>query len=283
MTLRELWNESSSLLEQSGIDDGRAIARLLLMKIKGYDYPQFICSLNASVNIQEATEMRQLIDQVAKGVPLQYLLGEQEFMGYLFKVTEDVLIPRGDTEILVNAVSNLLPPTAKWVADVGTGSGIIAILLALNMPNISVVAIDISEEALQVAAANAANHRVLERISLIPGDMLSPLPIADEKYHAIVSNPPYISAEEMGSLSSNVLHEPHTALYGGPDGLDYYRQLTQQAPVLLTPRGILAVEIGWQQGLVVQELFSEAGFVDTQIITDYANRHRVVLGYRPDY
>ena len=183
-----------------------------------------------------------------KNEPIQYITGQQEFYGLTLKVTPAVLIPRPETEHLVEAVLHHLPkdqPTK--IADIGTGSGAIAIALAVHLPKAQITALDLSLEALKVAQANAEIHNVTNRITCLKSDLLAALP-ANELFDAIVSNPPYIPESDRPTLHPEVRdHEPHTALFAGTEGLDIYRRLIPQAHALLKPNGLIALEIGHGQ------------------------------------
>jgi release factor glutamine methyltransferase len=202
--------------------------------------------------------------------PVQYITGEQEFYGLLFRVTPAVLIPRPETEHLVEAVLKLLPKGELLkIVDIGTGSGAIAIALAVHLPNSEVIALDLSVDALAVASANAREHNVADRIHFLQSDLLAALPgdeAAGQGFDAIVSNPPYIPESDRADLHPEVRdHEPAAALFAGPEGLDLYRRLIPQAHIALKPNGILALEIGHGQREAVAELlrsWHEVSFID---------------------
>ncbi len=232
--------------------------------------------------------------------PLSYLLGERGFYGRDFFVTPDVLIPRPETELLVEVClgfwgsgevgssewvsGSLAPfphspfpiPHSPILADIGTGSGCIAITLACELPQARVFATDLSESALSVARRNAERHGAA--IEFLPGDLLGPLPDG-LLFDAIVSNPPYISQGEQATLSPEVLGEPHVALFDvEADGLGFYRRLASKSPEKLAPGGLLAVEVGQGQAESVAWLWSAAGLSDVTILLDIAGIGRVVRG-----
>ena len=280
MLIREFWNEKSALFDSEGFENGRATARLLLMKALNYDYTQFIIHLEQPLSLEASRHFSALSHLLEQHIPLQYILGKQEFMGLDFMVDERVLIPRPETEILVQTIVNCLGlKETGHIADIGTGSGAIVVSLASLLPNAHFSAVDISEDALSVALHNATLHGVTSRIDFHQGNMLAGLP-SNTQYRAIVSNPPYITSEDMATLPQNVRYEPNLALFGGADGLDFYRQLAKDAPALLARDGLLAVEIGWQQGPAVQKLWLEAGLTKVEIIQDFADHDRVVIGYK---
>jgi release factor glutamine methyltransferase len=210
--------------------------------------------------------------------PIQYITGEQEFYGLLLDVTPAVLIPRPETEHLVEAVlARLSKDIALQIADIGTGSGAIAIALAIHLPQAEITALDLSPEALAVAAANVRKHSVANRVHIIQSDLLSAAnKTSSQIFDAIISNPPYIPESDRATLHPQVRdHEPATALFAGPDGLDLYRRLIPQAHGALKPNGLLALEIGHGQREAIAALlesWQEVSFVD-----DLQQIPRVVL------
>lgn len=227
----------------------------------------------------------RLVARRAAREPIQYILGTQEFCGLTFRVTPDVLIPRFDTEVLVErAVAHLKAQAAGTeggaltVADIGTGSGAIAVAVAHLLPSAAVVAVDISPAALEVARENARTHGVAERIDFRQGDLLEPL--GDARFDAILSNPPYIPSDEWRTLMPEVRQwEPKAALTPGDDGLLFYRRLAAEAPARLKAGGFLAVEVGIGQAPAVAALFAAAG-LSTMVYQDTGGVERVVLGQR---
>ena len=215
---------------------------------------------------------RNLITRRVAGYPLPYLLGLVEFYGLTFEVTPEVLIPRPETEILVELA---LDRPATHIVDVGTGSGCIAVTLAVHQPQVQITAIDISPAALAVAQRNIDRHDVQSQVHLMTGDVLTPRPgIAD----LIVSNPPYIPTGQCASLQASVRdHEPRQALDGGSDGLAIIQQLLSQAPSILQPNGRLLIEIGADQGAVAYDLALVAfPHARIRIHRDLAGRERVL-------
>ena len=213
--------------------------------------------------------------------PIQYVTGQQEFYGLTLNVTPAVLIPRPETEHLVEAVLKLLPANQPLkIADIGTGSGAIAIALAAHLPQAAITALDISTEALAIAAANARDHNVADRIRFLQSDLLSALTHEGETFDAIVSNPPYVPNSDRDTLHPQVRnHEPPTALYAGETGLDIYRRLIPQAHSALKPTGLLALEIGHGQSSDLAALLS--GWQNISFINDLQQIPRVALARRP--
>ena len=230
------------------------------------------------LNPDELAAYRKLIRRRADGEPVAYITGVKEFWSREFKVTHDVLIPRPDTEVLIEEVLARLPDDAEGlsVLDLCTGSGAIAITLAAERPQLSVTATDCSPEALQVAMANAENHDVAGRVQFIEGELYNAA--QGQKFDIIVSNPPYVTKELLKTVSAEVKMEPKLALDGGEDGLHVVRPLVAGAPEHLVPGGWLLVEIGSEQGEPVRELFSRASFTEIMIRADYAGNDRVVCG-----
>jgi release factor glutamine methyltransferase len=213
--------------------------------------------------------------------PIQYITGQQEFYGLPLKVTPAVLIPRPETEHLVEAVLKLLPTNQpQKIADIGTGSGAIAIALAVHLPHAEITALDISAEALAVAAINASEHAVADRIRFFQSDLLSAIDHEASVFDAIVSNPPYVPESDRDTLHPQVRnHEPATALFAGETGLDLYRRLIPQAFNALHPNGLLALEIGHGQQKALASLLKT--WHNISFINDLQQIPRVALARRP--
>jgi release factor glutamine methyltransferase len=213
--------------------------------------------------------------------PVQYITGQQEFYGLTLKVTPAVLIPRPETEHLVEAVLKLLPPnTPLKIADIGTGSGAIALALAAHLPQAAITALDISPEALAIAKTNAREHNLTNRIRFLQSDLLSAIDHEAETFDAIVSNPPYVAESDRGTLHPQVRdHEPATALFGGRTGLDIYRRLVPQAYIALKPNGLFAVEIGQNQENAVASMLK--AWHNLSFINDLQEIRRVAVARKP--
>ncbi|MFP4456548.1 MAG: peptide chain release factor N(5)-glutamine methyltransferase [Clostridia bacterium] len=276
MTVRELWNELSAILEDES--KGRVTARLLLMNGLNKKYHQLIGELEEKVNEDIVQSLLKQAKQIVDGLPIQYLLGNQEFYGLNFYVNEYVLIPRPETELLVELLVRNLKNKDVNILDIGTGSGAIAIALAKNLERSKIIAIDISKEALEVAKRNAKENKVDRGIEFIRSDLFSNL--GKTKFNCIVSNPPYISKEEMKILPKNVANEPKEALYGGEDGLFFYKEIVNKGYNFLQDKGILAFEIGSNQGKQVEEIMAQKGFRNIDVIKDYNNLDRIIMGYK---
>lgn len=272
MTFRELLTEGRTSLEACGIEDAELDAWLLLEYISHMNRAAFFLRQQENASEEEICQYRELIRQRGSHIPVQHLTGTQEFMGLEFLVSPDVLVPRQDTEVLVEKLLPLVP--GKKVLDVCTGSGCIAISLAkLGGPE-RVDATDLSGKALDIAGRNA--KKLEADVTFYQGDLLENI---SEKYDIIVSNPPYIATGVVRGLMPEVReHEPLLALDGGADGLVLYRRLLEQVPSHLEPGGSFAVEIGYDQGKAVSELFVEHGFEKVECCQDLCDNDRVVIG-----
>ncbi|MFC5861337.1 peptide chain release factor N(5)-glutamine methyltransferase [Acidicapsa dinghuensis] len=217
------------------------------------------------------------------GEPIQYILGECEFFGLPFTVTRDVLIPRPETEHLVEKVIRIAQSLPQQdplhIADIGTGSGAIAVAAAHTLPQARILATDLSPNALSAARQNAERNNVADRIELVEGDLLSPL--AGHRFSIIASNPPYVPMADCDTLSKEVRdYEPHLALFAGGDGLDVYRRLIPNAREHLVPGGWLLMEIGYGQQEAIAKLFQSNGYLKIQFIPDYQLIPRVAVAQK---
>ncbi len=257
---------------------------LLLHVFKEIDPDRNRAWLLAHQNDPTSSDVRLHFDVIVQrrlaGEPIQYISGETEFYGLPFRVTPAVLIPRPETEHLVEEV---LKRAAQFphprIIDIGTGSGCIAVALAAHLPHAAITAIDLSAEALTVACENAALNGVADRIRFLQGDLLAP--VASEQFELIVSNPPYVPEIDRETLSVEVReHEPALALFAGPDGLDIYRRIIPAAHAALVPGGWLLVEIGYGQEAAVRALLTAAGFQSIEVHPDLQGIPRVVCAER---
>lgn len=280
MTLQEALQEAREQLAAAGIPRPRLEAEVLLARATGFPRPRLLARLGEELEAAAASRFREAVARRAGGYPLQYLTGRQEFMALEFTVTPAVLIPRQDTEVLVEAVLRRLPPDRDLViADCGTGSGAIALSLAHYLPRAVIYATDRSPAALEVARLNAGALGLAGRVTFYRGDFIEPL--RGLKVDALVANPPYIPADQLDSLPPEVRAEPRLALDGGPDGLAAYRVLLPGAPEILKAGGLLALEIGYNQGRAVLDLAAATGaYRDMIVLPDYGGRDRCFLAYR---
>ena len=284
--MQELWTIGRILkcteqyFKEKGIESPRLDAEVLLSHILGRERIYLYVHFDEPLEPAELARYREAIKQRVQRVPIAYIIGEKEFMGLTFKVTEDTLVPRPDTEILVQAAIERLRARgdAPRFADIGTGSGAICLSILHFLPKAQADTVDISPAARAVAEENAAALGASDRVTFHTGDLLAPL--AGQCYDAILSNPPYIPDGDIAALAPEVrLKEPHTALAGGKDGLDFYRRLMADAPALLKDGGFLAVEVGIHQAAPVAAL-AVPSFSRTEILKDYAGIERVVIAWK---
>ena len=261
-------------------DQARRDAETLLLNVLGKDRAWMISHSGGVPSAAEASLFAALIERRFLGEPIQYITGEQEFYGLPIRVNDDVLIPRPETEHLVEKARGLAAQFRRpRIVDVGTGSGAIAIALADKLPKARIVAIDISRAALEVARGNAERNGVGRRIEFRESDLLAT--VAHERFDMVVSNPPYVPAVDRDSLSVEVReHEPAVALFGGEGGLELYRRLIPAAFAVLERRGWLAMEIGYGQAKAIAEMMAEARYSRIEFVADLQDIPRVVCGQR---
>lgn len=273
MKYREAMQEGEKILQEAGIVDAKNDAWLLLAMVCKVDHTYYYMHMEEELMPEQQDEYRVVIRKRAEHVPLQYITGEQEFMGLPFKVNSNVLIPRQDTETLVEEALKVIRPGMK-VLDMCTGSGCILISILKNVLNVEGVGCDISKQALIVAKENAKLNNVVatfERSDLFDH--------VTETFDVIVSNPPYIRTEEIATLMPEVCQfEPVGALDGKEDGLFFYRKMIAESSKYLNPNGVILFEIGYDQGQDVSLMLKEAGYQDVQIVKDLAQNDRVVIG-----
>ena len=268
----------------AGIDSARLDAELLLGCALGISREELILAAAKNLSVAESYRYEDLLVRRLNREPLAYITGRQEFWSLDFLVSGDVLVPRPETEMLVEFALSHLPEANNnelpRILELGTGSGAIAVALASELPQAQIIATEISPAALAIARRNASRNGVSDAIRFLEGDLFSALAEDLENYFdLIISNPPYIPRDEISTLDAEVSRwEPHAALDGGVDGLDFYRRIAEQAPAYLRQYGAVAVEIGAAMGAVVSALFrNRAAYVDTQVHQDYSGRDRVVL------
>jgi release factor glutamine methyltransferase len=262
-------------LQAAGLTEAEREATLLTAYVAGVEPGQLALCLEQSID--EALFAR-LLERRLDGEPLQYVLGEAGFMGLLLQVGSGTLIPRPDTEVLVErAITLLQAAAAPLIADIGTGSGAIALSLAYHLPQASVHGVDISPAALRWAKKNARLQGLRERCHFHEGDLLAPLAALHLRFDLIISNPPYVTEAEMAQLPPEVRQEPALALCGGADGLNFYRRLAQEAGPLLKAGGWLLLEHGGQQQAQVEALLRQHGWQVLERLRDYGGRARGIV------
>ena len=274
----EVLKAASQRLSTAHIDNPRLDAEILLAHLLNWRRLSLYVDSDKKLPLDTVYLFNQLINQRLEGIPVAYLTNSKDFMGLSFAVNQNVLIPRPETEILTELVGEYLRGLGGEVtfADLGTGSGAIAISLLKFVKSARAYAVDLSSEALEVAKFNATKFHVEDRIELLQGDLFAPL--QGKIFNAIVSNPPYIPTGELETLQAEVKKEPRLALDGGQDGLSFYRRIISSAPRFLADGGLLAVEIGINQASAVKTLMEAANFVSIEIFKDLAGLERVVVG-----
>lgn len=286
LTLRELIAEGTATLSAARVEEAPRTASLLVRELLDLELSTIIAFPERPVSDEDVSRARAALARRAAGEPLQYITGHQEFYGLDFTVTPAVLIPRPETEHLIEAVLEHVREkgmTAARILDVGTGSGCIAVTLAVNLPSVQVTAVDISPAALDVARANAARHRVTDRMTFLESDFLSALNNRDDlaPFDIVVSNPPYIPEEQFEGLQREVRdHEPYRALIGGTRGTEAYEVLLKDVPPLLAPDGVFICEIGFGQAPRIVEIGEAAGWTCARIIADLQGIERTLVFVR---
>jgi len=280
MTLREALTEATTHI-------ARRDAEILLSHLLSRDRVWTFANRDADILPADLAAFRILVARRAAHEPLQYLTGTQDFYGLTLNVTPDTLIPRPETELLVEAVLQWITAhprlSASRIVDIGTGTGAIALALAARLPTANITATDISPATLAVARENAERLGLANRVNFILSDLLdelAPQLKQGRPFNIIVSNPPYVPSTDAATLQPEVVqHEPHTALFAGPTGLDIYQRLIPQARAALSPAGLLALEFGFGQRDPLAELLK--GWRNLQFLDDYAGIPRIALASRP--
>lgn len=273
-TVKELLEWTSNYFKEKNIKEARLEAEILLARALGKDRVYLYANYDAPVNQDERSIFREFIKRRVRKEPLSYITGTKEFMSLEFKVNPAVLIPRPESEIIVEQAIDLFKDQSCSICDIGTGSGALAISLAHYLPLAQVFATDISQQALETARENAASLQV--KVEFLEGDLLSPFLDKENYFDLIVANLPYIPLEEYHSLDSGVKNfEPQIALLAPGDGLDIYRRLIPQVNTLLKEGAYFFIEIGWQQGEKALQMMNS--FEEVQLIKDLAGYDRVVI------
>lgn len=276
-TVLKVLNWTKVYLAEKGVENARLEAEWLLASALGLDRVGLYVNFDRPLSEAELADCRGLVARRARREPLQYILGSQEFMGLDFEVVPGVLIPRHDTEVLVEEALRRAEG-AQTILDIGVGSGCIAVALAKRLPQATVWGVDTAPEALAVAQRNIERHEV--RVTLFEGSLFEPF--AERRFDLIVSNPPYIPSTDLETLQPEVRdYEPRAALDGGPDGLQFYRQIITAAAAHLVPGGWLLLEVGIDQADAVRKMFQTAGFSELCTAQDPNRIDRVVGGKQP--
>lgn len=276
MKIEELLRYGKEKLEKQKVEDASIISRILMQYVLKIDRNKLIINKNDNVDINKENEYKEYIEKIIKGKPVQYITNNQEFMKLNFYVDENVLIPQPDTEILVEKVIKSIDIMENIeILDMCTGSGCVGISLAKNIKNTKVTLVDISKEAIEIAKKNAIQNEVENKITFIQSDMFENV---KGKFDIIVSNPPYIKTDIIQTLDKQVQNEPHIALDGGEDGLDFYKILINEAHKYLKKDGKIFLEIGYDQKQEVENLAKKSKhYKRIETIKDLSQNDRVII------
>lgn len=283
-TVQRILQWTTDFLEERRVESPRLEAELLLAHARDCQRIHLYADYNEPLTNDERTRMREFVRRRAAREPLAYITGRREFYGRDFHVGAGVLIPRPETETLVDVCLELIPDDElATICEIGFGSGCVAVTIALQRKRASLVATDVSENAAKFAAENIATHGVEGRVQLLIGDTFKPVAEAPtEQFDGIVSNPPYVREDELSGLAPEIAqHEPIEALVSGPDGLTVIRRIVANAGAHLKPGGWIAIEIDPAQNAVLEAVFTEAGFIDFSTRVDQFGIPRVVSARKP--
>ena len=282
-TIMKILNWTKQYFEAKGVENPRLDAEVLLCAVLKCQRITLYVDFERPLSEEELATYREYVRRRGNFEPLAYILGERAFMRNTFKVNKATLVPRPETELLVESLVRIAPMLEREgdvkILDIGTGSGAIIVSLLDYLPNAKGVGVDISVDALIVAKENSEKIGVTGRIGFVRSDVFSKMPL-EKKFDIIVSNPPYIPAGDIAGLDKDVQQEPRGALDGGADGLDFYRRITAEAMDHMAEEGVLAFEIGIGQAAAVQQLCLDAGFVKTAVRKDYAGIERMVFAVK---
>lgn len=276
MTVLELLQSTSEYLARKGIDQPRLSIEHLLAESLGKKRIELYLEFDRQLKEAELAPLREKVRRRAEGEPLQHLLGSWDFYGRTFKTDRRALIPRPETELLVDVVLEELkgvPKERTRLIDVGTGCGILAITFALEIPQLEIVAVDVSTDALALARENAARFGLESKIAFVQSNLAYD---TEGSFHWVVANLPYIPTAELDTLQREVKHDPRLALDGGPDGLVVIRNLVCSLQTKLAPGALIALEVGQGQAEPVRELFAEQNYRDISVRKDYQGVQRIV-------
>lgn len=281
ITIGELLNSGVEILKAENIESYVLDTQLILAKVLNRDRIAVITNRDELVDIEVKEKFDELIQQRKEKMPIKYIIGETEFMGINLKVEEGVLIPRPDTEVLVEKAHEVIKEKGyKSICDMCSGSGAIGIALASMIEDIKVSCIDISEKAEKITKFNIEKNNLKDRVEFVKSDLFQASLSNEIKYDSIISNPPYIKDSDIEDLMEDVRnYEPRLALSGGEDGLFFYRKITEQSIKCLVPGGMLAFEIGYDQREEVSGILKNFGFSDIEVLKDLAGNDRVVVGF----
>jgi len=275
MKLKELYEKVINKLKEAEIPNPQLEALIIISQ--SLNIPKYKVITEPDLDIIDYQEVLKVAEKRAKRYPLAYLINKKEFFGITFYIEEGVLIPRPETEILVEEILKILPTDKEIIGlDIGTGSGVVSLSLLKNRENLKMYAIDISEKALKITEKNAKILKLYDRIKIIKSNLFENI---DEKFDFIVSNPPYIPEEEYECLQEEVKKEPKEALIA-KEGIYFYEEIIKQAKNYLKEDGFLAFEIGYNQSEKVKQILKSYGYEDIKIIKDLQDIERVIIGRR---
>jgi release factor glutamine methyltransferase len=279
LTVLEIIKRTTEFLDKKGVESARLNAELLIGHALGLKRMQLYLQFERPLAESELEKIRPLVKRRGNREPLQYILGETEFAGVKLKVDRRALIPRPETERLIELIEANVAGAPATILDLGTGTGAIALALGVKYPASQVTGVDQSDEALALAAENRAALGLAERVELLASDWFSAVP-AGAKFHLIVANPPYLSEAEVAEAQPEVKdHEPRAALTPGGDGSESLRRILAEAPRYLAPGGLLACETGIAQHQQLLELAAAAGYATTRSLPDLTGRERYLLAF----
>jgi release factor glutamine methyltransferase len=274
MTVLEILQSSTDYFKRHKIENPRLNAEHLLAHVLGRTRMELYLEFERALGETELRPLRELVRRRGQGEPLQHLLGTVEFCGLVFAVDKRAMIPRPETEQLVELLQSKIKNRKSRIVDVGTGSGVIALSLAAKFPQAQVWAVDVSEEALALARENAAHLNLSDRVELLKSNLFQNL---HERFDLIVANLPYISMQDRPSLAPEVLHDPEIALFGGERGDELIHKLIEQAPSRLRPSGLLALEVGLSQAEAISGLLTKKNYHDIESKNDYLGVKRFLF------
>jgi release factor glutamine methyltransferase len=274
MTVLEVLQSSTGYLQKRAIEHSRLNAEHLLAHVLGRKRLELYLEFERQLSEAELVPLRDFVRRRGQGEPLQHLLGTVEFCGHTFLCDRRALVPRPETEQLVELLQSKIQNPQCEIVDVGTGSGVIAISLAARFPEARVHAVDISDDALALARENVNRLELSNRVNFVKGSLLQPL---DGTFDLVVANLPYVARTERDSLTREVLHDPEVALFAGQQGDEVIRELIEQAPARLRPAGLLALEIGLGQEKGLCDFLCQKNYHDIESKTDYAGTPRFVF------
>jgi release factor glutamine methyltransferase len=273
-TLLEVLQSMTAYFTKHGVEHPRLNAEHLIAQVLKLSRLELYLEFETKLNEEELATLRELVKRRAQGEPLQHLLGTVEFCGHEFLTDKRAMVPRPETEELVEFLKSEIRNPKSEILDVGTGSGVIALSLAVRFPDSKVYAIDVSDDALSLAKENAARLGLIERVQFQKGDLLENF---SERFDLIVANLPYVSMQDRHLLAREVLHDPEVALFGGERGDELVRRLIEQASSHLNPGGLLALEIGINQAEALGDFLRQKNYHDIQSKTDYSGINRFLL------